>query len=128
AGYTLTYKDITDTGRNGIETILTHFTLSSNGQKIGDIYPGERIFAGFENQPTSVISITTRGFDDLYVCLSGFDDTKSATILIFYNPLVPLVWIGGVLLLLGGIFCWWPERRRVARATERQETRLEVAV
>jgi cytochrome c-type biogenesis protein CcmF len=129
AGYTLTYDDITDTGQHGIETILTHFTLSSNGQKIGDIYPGERIFAGFEDQPTSVISITTRGFNDLYVFLSGFDDTKSATIRIFYNPLVPLVWSGGVVMLLGGIFCWWPERRRVSRVAEqRQAKRVEVAV
>jgi len=41
---------------------------------------------------------------------------------------VPLVWSGGVLMLLGGIFCWWPERRRVARVAERQATRVEVAV
>jgi cytochrome c-type biogenesis protein CcmF len=130
AGFTLTYQDISDTGQSGIETILTHFTLSRNGQKFGDIYPGERIYTGFEDQPTSVISITSHGLNDLYVFLSGFDDTKSATIRIFYNPLVPLVWSGGVLMLLGGIFCWWPERRRIAWVAERerQATRVEVAV
>jgi cytochrome c-type biogenesis protein CcmF len=130
AGFTLTYEGISDAGQNGIETILTHFTLSRDGQKIGDIYPGERIFTGFEDQPTSVISITTHGLNDLYVFLSGFDDTNSATIRIFYNPLVPLVWSGGVLMLLGGIFCWWPERRRITRVAgrERQTARVEVAV
>jgi cytochrome c-type biogenesis protein CcmF len=129
AGFTLTYQDISDTGQNGVETILTHFTVSRDGQKLGDIYPGERIFANFEDQPTSVISITTHGLSDLYVFLSGFDGTKSATIRVFYNPLVPLVWTGGVLMLLGGIFCWWPERRRVVpRVAERQEAPVEVAV
>jgi len=27
--------------------------------------------------------------------------------------LTPLVWLGGLLMLVGGIICWWPERRRL---------------
>jgi cytochrome c biogenesis factor len=43
------------------------------------------------------------------------------------NPLVPLVWSGGVLMLLGGIACWWPERRRTGLLLEaRQLAPVEV--
>jgi len=118
SGYTLTYRGITDTAANNIETITTHFTLSRDGQVLQEIYPGQRIFPGFEDQPTSKISITTHNLVDVYVFLSSFDQTKTATIRVFINPLVSLVWTGGILMLIGGIFCWWPERRRVAPLAE----------
>jgi cytochrome c-type biogenesis protein CcmF len=130
-GYTLTYQGVTDVTVDNIETIKTHFTVSRNGQFIEDIYPGEMIYPGFEDQPTSIVSITTHGLTDLYVFLSGIDGTSSAAIRVFINPLVPLVWFGGVLMLLGGLLCWWPRRRTVpARLLEpkERESRAEVAV
>jgi cytochrome c-type biogenesis protein CcmF len=129
SGYTVTYRGVTDTVRSGIETIQTHFVVSQGGSKLGDIYPGERIFPGFENQPTSIVSITTYGLRDVYVFLSGYDGTRSATIRVFINPLVSLVWIGGILMLFGGIFSWWPERRRAVQLAERAPAqRVEVTV
>jgi cytochrome c-type biogenesis protein CcmF len=129
AGYALTYRGISDTiGRDGVESIQTHFTVSQDGRRLGEIYPGQRIFPGFQSQPTSMVSITTRGLNDLYVFLAGYD-TTTATVRAFVNPLVSLVWLGGLVMLCGGILCWWPERRRMARLTEPQPARaVEVAV
>lgn len=131
SGYTLTYQGITDVTVDNIETIKAHFTVSRNGQFIENIYPGEQIFPGFETQPTSIVSITSHGLTDLYVFLAGFDGTSSATIRVFVNPLVPLVWLGGALMLLGGILCWWPLRRvQPGRLSEAKTTgkQVEVAV
>jgi cytochrome c-type biogenesis protein CcmF len=128
-GYALTYEGISDTVQSSVDVIKTHFVVSHNGHKIGDVYPGQRVFPGFESQPTSIVSITTYGVNDLYVFLAGFDGTTSATIQVFYNPLVPLVWLGGVLMLLGGITCWWPEQRQAPPLRERLVvSRVEVAV
>ena len=94
---------------------------------VATIFPGQRIFPGFENQPASIVSITTVGLNDLYVFLAGYDGADSATIQVFMNPLVPLVWSGGVLMLLGGIACWWPERRRTGALRDaRQLAPVEV--
>ncbi len=125
SGYTLTYKGITDTTSNGIETITTHFTVSQNGHVIEDVYPGQRIYPGFESEPASQISITTHGLTDLYVFLAGFDGTSTVSIRIFVNPMVSLIWTGGLLMLLGGIFCWWPERRRLTPLDERTTSRAQ---
>ncbi|HLZ23185.1 MAG TPA: heme lyase CcmF/NrfE family subunit [Ktedonobacterales bacterium] len=130
-GYAVTYAGISDTVNNGVEDIIAHFVVSRNGQKLDDIYPAQRIFPGFENQPTSKLSITTYDLRDVYVFLSAYDGTgaTSATIRVFINPLVSLVWLGGIMMLLGGMFCWWPERRRLARLTENvQVAPVEVAV
>ncbi|HEX8996178.1 MAG TPA: heme lyase CcmF/NrfE family subunit [Ktedonobacterales bacterium] len=114
SGYTITYRGITDTTKDGIETVRTYFTVSQNGHHLEDIAPGERIFPGFANQPASIVSITTHQLKDLYVFLAGYDGSTSATIRVFINPLVSLVWSGGLIMVVGGIFCWWPERRRLA--------------
>jgi len=115
SGYTLTYRGITDTtSKDGIETVQTYFDVSQNGHVIEQAAPGERMFPGFANQPASIVSISTHQLKDLYVFLSGYDGSTSATIRVFVNPLVSLVWSGGLLMVVGGIFCWWPERRRGA--------------
>jgi cytochrome c-type biogenesis protein CcmF len=127
-GYTLTYEGISDTVQNSVDVIRTHFVIAQSGHKVADIYPGQRIFPGFENQPASIVSITTYGFNDLYVFLAGFD-ASSATVQVFYNPLVPLVWLGGLLMLIGGVTCWWPERRNAVPLRERVPAdKVEVAV
>ena len=113
--YSLTYLGITDVTENGVETIRTHFNVSQNGHVIEQVAPGERIFPGFENQPASIVAISTHQLKDLYVFLAGYDGSTSATIRVFINPLVSLVWAGGLLMVVGGVLCWWPERRRAAR-------------
>jgi cytochrome c-type biogenesis protein CcmF len=133
AGYSLTYRGISDTfDSGGVEVIRTHFTLSQGGRVVGEIYPGQRLFPGFTDQPASIVSITTRGVNDLYVFLAGYDGTTSATVRTFLNPLVSWVWLGGLIMLAGGILCWWPERRRMAMLTEAREkhqaARVEVTV
>jgi len=84
-----------------------------------DIYPGRTVYRRFDNQPVSLIPITTFGLTDLYVYLDDWTGTSQATINVFVNPLVPLVWSGGLLMLLGGVLCWWPQRRRTGAASAR---------
>ena len=132
-GYLITYEGISSQAPQGVTVITTRFAVRHGGGSAAEtIAPGERIFSGFESQPTSVVSITTHGLTDLYVFLSGYEGTNQASIKVFINPLVPLIWLGGLLMLLGGITCWWPERRHVPQLAEprarRQPARVEVAV
>jgi cytochrome c-type biogenesis protein CcmF len=130
AGYTLTYRGITDRMENGVEVIKTRFSVRSSDRTLADVYPGQQIFPNFPDQPTSLIAISTYGFTDLYVFLGAYDGADSASIRVFVNPLVPLVWLGGLLMIAGGICCWWPERRRVALtvAASPEATRSKVEV
>jgi cytochrome c-type biogenesis protein CcmF len=108
SGYQITYDGIGGTVRNSVQIITTHFTVAQNGHHLAEIYPGEKIFPGFASQPTSIVSITTTGVTDFYVFLAGYEGATSAQLKVFINPMVPLVWLGGILMLLGGITCWWP--------------------
>jgi cytochrome c-type biogenesis protein CcmF len=109
------YGNIAETypGTNSVKSILQ---VWQGDQYEGFIYPGRIVYQNFDNQPASVISITTFGLTDLYVFLADWNGSSEATIRVFINPLTPLVWYGGALMLLGGIVCWWPERRKIGKS------------
>jgi len=130
AGYQLTYLGNIDITGPGVETVTSQVQIWHDGQLVKYIYPGRQLYQNFANQPASLISITTFGLTDLYVFLADWQGANQATIRIFVNPLTPLVWYGGLLMLIGGIICWWPERRRAvtSRVVQRTPAQQEVAV
>ncbi len=116
AGYRLVYFGNLDTNASDNETVVSQLQIWHDGQLQGYIYPGRTIYRSYQNQPVSLIPITTFGLTDLYVYLNDWTGATQATINVFVNPLVPLVWYGGFFMLLGGIVCWWPSRRRIGVA------------
>jgi cytochrome c-type biogenesis protein CcmF len=124
-GYRLVFFGNVSTYDTGQQTVTAQLQLWQGNHLLGYIYPGQTLYSSFANQPASHISITTMGFTDLYVFLSDWNGPAQATIRVFINPLVPLVWLGGLLMLLGGVICWWPavavaRQRRAVVATARQ--------
>jgi cytochrome c-type biogenesis protein CcmF len=112
AGYKLIYFGNIDRTYSDVEILTAQLQVWHDGQLQQYIYPGSQLYASFANQPTSLVSITTFGLTDLYVFLANWNGLSEATIRVFVNPLVPLVWLGGIVMLLGGIICWWPPRRK----------------
>ena len=116
AGYRLTFLGNIDDKEQDREIIASQLQIWRDGQLQGYIYPGRTFYRNFSDQPASQISITTFGLTDLYVFLDDWTGAGQATIRVFINPLVPLVWFGGLVMLLGGVICWWPARTRLATA------------
>jgi cytochrome c-type biogenesis protein CcmF len=112
ADYKLVYLGNIDTTYPDVEILTAQLQVWRGGELQQYIYPGQQFYSSFANQPASLISITTYGLTDLYVFLANWHGPSEATIRVFVNPLVPLVWLGGLLMLLGGITCWWPQRRK----------------
>jgi len=112
ANYTLRFSGNIEEIYPGTDTVKSIMQIWRDDQWQGFIYPGRVFYRNFDNQPASLISITTFGLTDVYVFLANWNGNAEATIRVFVNPLTPLVWYGGALMLIGGIVCWWPERRR----------------
>ncbi|GAC1382237.1 MAG: heme lyase CcmF/NrfE family subunit [Ktedonobacteraceae bacterium] len=112
AGYKLTYLGNLEETFSATDTVKSIVQIWRDGQLQSYIYPGRVFYKNFDNQPASLIPISTFGLTDVYVFLDDWKGKSEARIRVFINPLTPLVWYGGMLMLLGGIICWWPERRR----------------
>ena len=113
AGNRLVYFGNLDDKQSDKEIITSQLQIWRNGHLQQYIYPGRTFYHSFQDQPASQISITSIGLSDFYVVLENFSGPGEATIHIYVNPLTSLVWYGGLLMLIGGVICWWPERRKV---------------
>lgn len=128
SGYRLVYfGNITATG-SGEQTINAQLQVWHNGQLLEYIYPGRAVYNNYPDQPTSQISITTLDFTDLYVFLADWSGAAQATIRVFINPLVPLIWLGAVFMLIGGVTCWWPARAAPYARERRVVSRVPAGV
>lgn len=128
AGYQFTFLGNINTQNSDNQNITAQLEIWQNGQLLRYIYPGRTVYTNFKNQPVSQISITTMpNLTDVYVFLSDWQGAGQAQIRVFINPLVALVWYGGLFMLIGGIICWWPERRRVAVRTVAAKHAIEVS-
>ncbi|HET9684175.1 MAG TPA: heme lyase CcmF/NrfE family subunit [Gemmatimonadaceae bacterium] len=82
-------------------------------------------------EPSTEVGIRTSAKMDLYIVLAGVRD-ETAELRISFNPLVVWVWIGGMVMAVGGLIVMWPqaERRRAGGyvATLEPAPRAELAV
>jgi len=120
AGYRLTFLGNINVQDVDKQTEIAQLQIWYDGQLVKYIYPGRVVYNNYPSQPTSLISINTFNAADLYVFLSDWNGSSQATISVFYNPLVPFVWDGGILMIIGGICCWWPERHRTAASQRKR--------
>lgn len=81
-------------------------------------------------EPSTEVGIRTSAKMDLYIVLAGVRD-ETAELRISFNPLVVWVWVGGMVMAIGGLIVMWPqaERRRAGGYVATLEpARTELAV
>ena len=90
---------------------------SSTNQLLTNLKPEKRIYFYWNSdpekrQPHSELDIYSTIQKDIYSIFSGYDAQKNIGYFkIMINPLVKWVWIGGVLMVIGSLFAFWPSRR-----------------
>lgn len=78
------------------------FDVTKEGRHITNLYPEKRIFTVREMIMTKV-AIHPGIFRDLYIALGQPLDNDAWTVRIYYKPFVRWIWLGGILMMLGGI-------------------------
>ena len=129
AGWTLTYQGLRselDDEPLGTEAAMKRFDqqdwhlvkhlavvdVAQDGKKVTTLYPGRHIYRTHPEQPTTEIDTHTTLLGDLYLVMQGFDNKgETATIKAFKNPLMVWWWIGGSVMLFGGLTALWPDRQ-----------------
>jgi cytochrome c-type biogenesis protein CcmF len=113
AGYTLTYKGMTgNTGPQSSTRSIATFAVTRVGTQIGTLAPHTDVY------PTSGAAVRAvilgRPLEDLFVVADEpFDGTsKRIALRMVIFPLIRWVWIGSILLCVGGVVSLWPKARR----------------
>lgn len=106
--YTLRYDGFTqaiaDDGRN---MQIADVTVLRDGREIARLRP--RIDQ-YPNMPMTIAGSYSTLENDFYVLLVGWEEVthQTATFKVYINPLINLVWWGGLILILGTLIAAWP--------------------
>jgi cytochrome c-type biogenesis protein CcmF len=76
-----------------------------------------------QDSPSTEVAIRSNLIEDLYVILASVTDDGKANIKVQINPLVSWLWIGGVVMLVGGLITFWPDAREARSAVPRASLR-----
>src|SRR5216683_1317717 len=96
-------------------------TVSRGGEPVAVMHPEKRFFP-VQQMPTSMTAIHTNLLADLYVALGDSDGSGGWTVRAYWKPLVPWIWLGAVLMALGGVVSLSDRRWRVGIAARRTRT------
>jgi len=99
----------------------TRITLDTwrDGEHSGFITAEKRLYRDTRGQKlfeeATEVGIKTSAKLDTYVVLAGLRDRETAELSINFNPLVVWVWIGGFVMMIGGLIVMWPQAERRPR-------------
>lgn len=119
-GYTFTYRGIRPVPCefNDCQTIqaMLLVTSATDGSVLGAVFPYRDHYP--VQQHTATIPAITGTFNtEVYVLLAAWEDGgATASFQVFINPLINWIWVGGIVMILGFLVCFWkaPEREPVA--------------
>jgi cytochrome c-type biogenesis protein CcmF len=112
AGFDMTLRGVVhQQGPNWRERVGL-VSVSRGGNGIADLSPSKRIYDAPE-QATTEAAIHASWLGDLYVVL-GDETADGAWVLrLYFNPLVRFIWLGALIMGLGGLFSLSDRRLRV---------------
>ncbi|MFC1903165.1 cytochrome c-type biogenesis CcmF C-terminal domain-containing protein, partial [Chloroflexota bacterium] len=110
--YTLTYRGIDEYQTKSKTVVTASLSIYNHGRLMGELVP-EKYFHHNYKQAVTEVAIRTILLEDLYVILVGWDEDGTAAFKVMVNPLVNWIWVGGAVLVLGGLIAFWPDRCRL---------------
>ncbi|MCR9139049.1 MAG: heme lyase CcmF/NrfE family subunit [Alphaproteobacteria bacterium] len=98
-------------GPNYTET-QGRLTVLRDGEAISQITPSKRIYTA-RRMPTTEAGIMTTGASQLYVALGDETADGGTVVRVWWKPWVTFIWIGAVIMSLGGIVSLSDRRLRI---------------
>lgn len=82
-----------------------------NGRRVATLRPGQRFYPAAQS-PFASVDVRYGLTRDLYVILGSFDrEGRWATLKVQIHPMIAWIWLGGAVVVLGGLVALWPQRR-----------------
>jgi len=122
-GYTLVYRSLDERQSANATEIRATLGVNRGGDDLGTLEAGKNAYT-IEQQLSNEVGIRSDKLtgEDLFVIAEKINADGSVYFRVFVKPLVNLIWLAGLVFLLGSLITLWPDRREqrrlVARADE----------
>jgi cytochrome c-type biogenesis protein CcmF len=111
-GYTFKLENVGAVRGENYLADRAHFTVSRDGDFVADLYPERRQYF-VQPMPTTEAAIRSSFLADLYAVIGEPDASGGWTVRIYHEPLVPWIWFGALVMVLGGLTSLSDRRYRV---------------
>ena len=112
AGYTFTFKGVRDLAGPNYSALRAEFVVTRDGEPIARLFPEKRTYPS-QDMTTTEAAIHTTWLADLYAVIGDPDGEGGWSVRIYHNPLVPWIWLGAILIVVGGAVSLTDRRLRV---------------
>jgi cytochrome c-type biogenesis protein CcmF len=125
-GYDLTFDNLISRPGPNYRELVAKFTVKSGGVTLGVLEPSKRTFAA-RSSSTTEAALMSRGFSQIYLSLGDAADDGSIAVRLYHKPLVLLIWLGTVVMVIGGAFSLSDRRLRVGAPRAARKPKLQPA-
>jgi len=120
AGYTLRFDGISPhQGPNYTEDQGRFTYLDQAARERGTVVSSKRVYTA-RQMPTTEAGIATRGLSQLYVALGDPTSDGGMVVRVWWKPMVLLIWLGGLVMMIGGTVSLLDRRLRVGAPSARK--------
>ena len=125
SGYTFRFEGAEAERGPNYRTLFGHFTVFKDGREIVKLDPEKRVY-NVSGQPTTEAAIHSTFLGDLYAVVGDPQvvngvRTGGFVTRIYFNPLVPWMWAGVIIMVFGGLVSLSDRRHRVGAPSARRQ-------
>jgi cytochrome c-type biogenesis protein CcmF len=110
--YDLHFDGMTTRQGPNYRELVADFTVRRQGDVIGVMRPAKRTFPS-RGSSRSETALMTRGFSQLYLSIGDPNAAGALVVQLYYKPLVMLIWLGAIVMVIGGALSLSDRRLRV---------------
>ena len=121
--YTLLYRSLDERETSNATQIRATLDVRRGNRDLGTLEAGKNAYT-IEQQVSNEVGIRSDKLtgEDLFVIAEQIDPDGSVYFRVFVKPLVNLIWLAGLVFLLGSVITLWPDRREQRRLVARAST------
>jgi cytochrome c-type biogenesis protein CcmF len=112
AGYTVALKAVVRAPGANYDAERGQFDISRSGAAVARL-TAERRFYTLQQRETTQTGIHTNLISNIYIALGEPDDAGGWTVRMYWHPLAPWLWFGGLMMAFGGFVSLSDRRFRV---------------
>jgi cytochrome c-type biogenesis protein CcmF len=119
AGHTIALDAVNQVSGPDYTATRADMRLLRHDREIAELHPEKRFFP-VENGSATGVAIRTNLLADVYAVIGDPDGKGGYTLRLYWNPLVPWIWLGAAAMALGGIVSLTDRRHRVGAPARRR--------
>ena len=120
-GYTLTYRSLQQSSNPNATEVRAVVDIRRGNHAVGTVLSGKNAYTAPVSAVSNEVGIHTNYLtgEDIFVIAEQIDNNGTIYFRVFVKPLVNLIWLSGLVFLLGSLIALWPDAREERRLAAR---------